>query len=108
ISELVHVPTDAARIVALVADTTDQLHKNGLIHRDIKPANILLQHPIGESTENLPLTRYVPLLTDFGLVKRIGDAGSTQTGEILGTPDFMAPEMIRSSKDAMPAVDIFS
>ena len=105
---LFYHPAEAARIVAEVAEAAHGLHQQGLIHRDVKPANILVQPPAGAAVEDFPLTEAVPLLTDFGLVKRLENSGATRTGEILGTPDYMAPEMIRSSKDAAPAADVYS
>jgi eukaryotic-like serine/threonine-protein kinase len=65
----------------------DYAHQNGLIHRDIKPANILLdarntmRNPMGE-----------PLLTDFGLVKPVGEATSALTHASIGTPLYISPE----------------
>jgi serine/threonine protein kinase len=107
LAELVHEPREAARVVAEVADAVERLHKQNVLHRDVKPANILMQPPPGEPAK-APLPSCTPLLTDFGLVKRLGDPSSTETGQLVGTPGFMAPEMIRSSKDATAAADIYS
>ncbi len=74
--------------LAKVARAVDQLHLVGLIHRDLKPANILVEkRPQG----------WHPRLIDFGIVHEIdtGDAcgaGATRTGQVLGTPHYMAPE----------------
>ncbi|HZN33854.1 MAG TPA: serine/threonine-protein kinase, partial [Pirellulaceae bacterium] len=71
----------AARYVAKVARAIQFAHDRGVLHRDLKPANILLS----ESDE--------PLVTDFGLAKRIGaDSGVTIAGTVLGTPSYMPPE----------------
>jgi serine/threonine protein kinase len=119
LSELIHEPREAARIIAEVADAVERLHQQGILHRDLKPANILLQRSEtrppksekrnGPSSElGLRITDYVPLVTDFGLAKRIGDPTSSATGQLIGTPGFMPPEMIRHSKDATPAADVYS
>src|SRR5262249_8676713 len=58
-------------------------HAKGLVHRDIKPANILLEKE----------TRRVAL-TDFGLARAVDDASLSQSGEVCGTPHYMAPEQV--------------
>ncbi len=73
---------DTLRIGVQLAHGLTAAHDNGLVHRDIKPANILL-----ESGPDLRVK-----ITDFGLARGIKDNSLTQTGWILGTPMFMAPE----------------
>ena len=86
----------AARLMATVAKVIGHAHRRGMIHRDLKPSNIL----IDEAGQ--------PLIADFGLVKRTGDASSlTSSGVLLGTPAYMAPEQI-AGDDATPAADIYS
>jgi serine/threonine protein kinase len=72
---------DAARLVEQLACAMHVAHQAGIVDRDLKPANVLL------SADG------APKVTDFGLAKRLGsDAGNTQTGAVLGTPSYMAPE----------------
>jgi YVTN family beta-propeller protein len=72
----------ALRICGQVAEALDAAHAKGLVHRDVKPANVLLDER-GEA-----------YLADFGLSKQLaGD--STQSGHVVGTLDYLAPEQIR-------------
>ena len=75
----------ALTILARVADALDAAHAKGLVHRDVKPANVLLDE------------RGHPYLSDFGLTKEAGGT-STQTGHIVGTLDYLAPEQIRGEE----------
>ncbi|MBL8811259.1 MAG: serine/threonine protein kinase [Planctomycetaceae bacterium] len=89
----------AARLIATVADAVHYAHSRGVIHRDLKPANILLER---DGT---------PRITDFGLSRVQDDDASqlTETGQIFGTPSFMAPEQAQGNASSISAAsDIFA
>ena len=91
-------PADALRIGRAVAAGLDAAHRGGIIHRDLKPSNIILAADGSR-----------PVITDFGLAKPLAGPtdSSTQTGMIVGSPDYMAPEQFLG--DALsPKVDIFA
>jgi hypothetical protein len=73
-------PREAAALVQTLARAMQAAHAKGIIHRDLKPANVLLAD---DGT---------PKITDFGLAKRLDEAGQTQSGAVLGTPSYMAPD----------------
>src|SRR5262249_18248459 len=92
-------------------------HTHGVIHRDLKPANILLHDEVGDRSRFAnQLTTFVPKITDFGLAKYVGDdreslnaQGLTVTGEMLGTPNYMAPEQaIAHHQPVGPTADVYS
>src|SRR3981081_386770 len=96
------VTEDGPRPVDEVIGTACQLgsalaaaHEAGIVHRDVKPGNVLL----GEDG--------TVKVTDFGISRAIGDVTLTATGEIAGTPAFLAPEVARG-EEASFASDVFS
>jgi WD40 repeat protein len=90
-------PGEAARLVKDLALAVEAAHAQGIIHRDLKPANVLLTSD-GQ-----------PKITDFGLAKQVGGAGQTQSGAILGTPSYMAPEQADGQgKQIGPAADVYA
>ena len=100
----------AARLMVDVAEAVAFAHRNGVIHRDLKPANVLLEEvtaadPAAETAAGT--TR--PRITDFGLAKRTHeDQGLTATGQILGTPSFMAPEQAAGADEVGTSADVYS
>lgn len=119
----------AAQFVEVLARAVQAAHANGVVHRDLKPANILLIPAVQGSAETLDgargsyalaldggLLRAVPKIADFGVAKRAsGDGGGplerslTVTGDLLGTPSYMAPEQAALSGPPVgPAADIYA
>jgi WD40 repeat protein len=97
VAELVKDPKSAARLVARVARAVHHAHQRGILHRDLKPANVLLDAG-GE-----------PHVTDFGLAKKVeSESGVTQSGAIVGTPSYMAPEQARAEKQLTTGIDVYS
>lgn len=93
-------PAEALQIVADVCNAIQFAHDNGVVHRDIKPTNILVN------------TSGDVKIADFGLAKlndtESTDTQLTQTQQVFGTPRYMAPEQIESSREVDHRADIYS
>ena len=89
-----HYYRNIARLTSKVADALDYAHQSGVLHRDIKPSNLLL-----DQTGTI-------WVADFGLAFREDLEGQTQTGELLGTLRYMAPEQFVAKADSRS--DIYS
>jgi len=88
-------PCRAMDVVAQAAEGLAAAHRAGLVHRDIKPGNLLLG-PGGRVK-----------ITDFGISRVTGSAPVTATGQLLGTPAYLAPERV-AGQEATPASDLYS
>jgi tetratricopeptide (TPR) repeat protein len=113
-------PAWAATLVETLARAIQHAHEHGIVHRDLKPANILLQSDerrgAGDDESTGPsspcprrLASIIPRITDFGAAKVLDGTVATATGELLGTPSYMAPEQATGRGDAVgPGADVYA
>ncbi len=91
-------PRQAAELVESLAHAVHAAHCAGIVHRDLKPSNVLLT------------AEGVPKVSDFGLAKLLdGDSARTYSGQVMGTPSYMAPEQAEGrSREVGPAADVYA
>ncbi len=127
---------ESARTIELLARATHYAHTQHILHRDLKPANVLLEVKPGDegaafavaptkpgrpsgskpgtsgthaSPHVLPGPGYAPKITDFGLAKRLDEAGQTLSGVVMGTPSYMPPEQAQGrTRDIGPWTDVYA
>ncbi len=113
-------PRDAVEVVRQIASALAFAHQRGVLHRDVKPQNILLRDPGREKTPGTAGLH--ALLVDFGLAKfverglasRDAKKGEmsllalTQSGELIGTPAYAAPEQVAGARDVDARADVYS
>ncbi|MGW3957282.1 serine/threonine-protein kinase [Streptomyces sp. NPDC004752] len=83
------------RLMAGLAEALRDIHRVGVVHRDLKPSNVLLAED-------------GPKVIDFGISRPKDSELRTETGKLIGTPPFMAPEQFRRPREVGPAADIFT
>ncbi|MEU9560387.1 serine/threonine-protein kinase [Streptomyces fumanus] len=91
-------PLDAGqlrRLMAGLAEALRDIHRVGVVHRDLKPSNVLLAED-------------GPKVIDFGISRPADSELRTETGKLIGTPPFMAPEQFRRPREVGPAADVFA
>jgi serine/threonine protein kinase/Tfp pilus assembly protein PilF len=87
----------SAELVATLARAIHVAHQAGIVHRDLKPSNILFS---SDGT---------PKITDFGLAKRLEEAGHTETGQVMGSPSYIPPEQAEGrAKEVSAATDVYA
>ena len=88
-------PAQLRRLMAGLAEALRDIHRAGVVHRDLKPSNVLLADD-------------GPKVIDFGISRPMDSELRTETGRLIGTPPFMAPEQFRRPREVGPSADIFA
>jgi serine/threonine-protein kinase len=118
-------PRVAAKLLGQLARAMQAAHEQHIIHRDLKPANVLLTAmsasdaasakpqatgppAAGQQAAAQALQGVVPKITDFGLARKLDQAGQTQSGVVMGTPSYMAPEQAEGKKTVGPPADVYA
>ncbi len=97
---------ELAHLLAPILRAVAAAHAKGVVHRDLKPDNIFLAIEAHDGAHSDP----IPKLLDFGIAKVAGegDSGSTRTGTMVGTPQYMSPEQVRGDREVGPRADVWS
>ncbi|WP_432252844.1 protein kinase domain-containing protein [Streptomyces sp. HNM1019] len=88
-------PDETVRLAAGLAEALRDIHRAGVVHRDLKPSNVLLAAD-------------GPKVIDFGISRPSDSELRTETGQLIGTPPFMAPEQFQRPRAVGPAADVFA
>ncbi|MGK5630980.1 protein kinase domain-containing protein [Streptomyces sp. URMC 123] len=88
-------PGELRRLAAGLAEALRDIHRAGVVHRDLKPSNVLLAAD-------------GPKVIDFGISRPADSVLRTETGKLIGTPPFMAPEQFQRPRSVGPAADVFA
>ncbi|MET7764752.1 PQQ-binding-like beta-propeller repeat protein [Streptomyces sp. NPDC005393] len=88
-------PDEVVRLAAGLAEALRDIHRVGVVHRDLKPSNVLLAAD-------------GPKVIDFGISRPLDSELRTETGKLIGTPPFMAPEQFQRPRAVGPAADVFT
>lgn len=88
-------PAELRRLTAGLAEALRDIHRAGVVHRDLKPGNVLL-------TDN------GPKVIDFGISRPVDSDLRTETGKLIGSPPYMAPEQFQRPREVGPAADVFA
>ncbi|MFE7464001.1 PQQ-binding-like beta-propeller repeat protein [Streptomyces sp. NPDC057499] len=88
-------PAELRRLTAGLAEALRDIHRAGVIHRDLKPSNVLLADS-------------GPKVIDFGISRPYDSDLRTETGKLIGSPPYMAPEQFQRPREVGPAADVFA
>ncbi|MER7947795.1 protein kinase [Streptomyces sp. NPDC096079] len=88
-------PAELRRLTAGLAEALRDIHRAGVVHRDLKPSNVLL-------------TDTGPKVIDFGISRPVDSDLHTETGKLIGSPPFMAPEQFQRPREVGSAADVFA